>query len=326
MKALVTGASGFTGSHVARRLVEGGHRVRVLLRPSSSRDLLGVTPVEEATGDLRDEESLARAVRGVDAIFHLAAVYREAKLPEATYRDVNVEGTRRLAEAALTEGGVLFVHCSTCGVHGEVRHPPADESAPYNPGDIYQKTKVEAEQIVFSLHRERGLPAVILRPVGIYGPGDRRFLKLFGGVARRRFPMIGPGKVYYHLTHVDDVARGFLMAAERSEARGEAIILAGERYTTVKELVELIAREAGVAPPWLRLPVGPVYAAAVGCERLLPRLGLEPPLHRRRLDFFLKDRAFRIDKAKRLLRWQPQIDLAEGIRQTLDWYRRRGWI
>jgi nucleoside-diphosphate-sugar epimerase len=307
-------------------LVEEGHEVRVLVRPSSAMDLLQNVSVERTVGDLTDEASIRRALSGVERVFHVAAVYREAKLPDSHYYDVNVEGTRRLAEAALAEGGVPFIYCSTCGVHGEVQDPPADETAPYNPGDVYQKTKVEAEKVVFGLHQSRGLPAVVLRPVGIYGPGDRRFLKLFKGLARRRFPMIGSGKVYYHLTHVEDVARGFIAAAERPEARGGAFILAGKTYTTVKELVDLIAQEAGVPPPRIRVPAAPVYGAAVLCEKLCRPLGIEPPLYPRRLDFFLKDRAFRIDKARRVLGWEPQMKLEVGIRQTLAWYRSHGWL
>jgi nucleoside-diphosphate-sugar epimerase len=275
---------------------------------------------------LADPGSLPRAIRGVERVFHLAAVYREAKLSDRLYREVNVEGTRRLAEAALAEGGVPFIYCSTCGVHGDIENPPADETAPYRPGDIYQETKVEAEKLLLALHRKSGLPVVILRPVGIYGPGDRRFLKLFRGVARRRFPLIGPGRVFYHLTHVEDVARGFLLAAETPLAVGEAFILAGERYTTVRELVELVAARAGRRPPWLRLPARPVYAAAVLCELFCRPLGIEPPLHRRRLDFYLKNRAFKTEKARRVLGWEPQVPLEQGIDETLAWYRARGWL
>jgi nucleoside-diphosphate-sugar epimerase len=326
-KVLLTGASGFTGSHLARMLLAEGHRVRALVRGSSRLELLGdaVSSIERVEGDLTDEPSLRRAVSGVDRIFHIAAVYREAKLSDSTYRDVNVEGTRRLAEAALAEGGVPFLYCSTCGVHGDV-DSPADESAPYRPGDIYQETKVEAEKLLLALHRDRGLPVVILRPVGIYGPGDRRFLKLFRGVARRKFPLIGNGEVYYHLTHVEDVARGFLGAAKSPRASGEAFILAGAHYTTVKELLSLIAEKAGVPPPHFRWPATPLYLASALCEDLLRPLGIEPPLHRRRLDFFLKNRAFRIDKARRILGWEPRIDLEQGIASTLEWYRKAGWV
>lgn len=326
MKALVTGASGFTGSHLARFLVGAGHDVRVLVRSSSGRDVLRGLDVEYVLGDLADRDSLRRAVSGTECIYHLAAVYREARLPDRTYFDVNVEGTRRLAEAALDEGGVPFIYCSTCGVHGEVAHPPADETAPYNPGDIYQETKVQAEKLLLKMHREQDLPVVILRPVGIYGPGDRRFLKLFGGVARRRFPMIGSGDVFYHLTHVKDVVSGFARAAEVPAARGNAFILAGARYTTVRELIDLIAREAGVPSPWLKLPATPMVAAAAVCEAVCRPLGIEPPLYRRRLDFFLKHRAFTIDKAREVLGWQPRIGLEDGIRETLAYYRGQGWL
>ena len=324
MKVLVTGASGFTGSHLARALVESGQEVRALVRRTSSLDLLKDVDVEPFEGDLSDESRLRRAVQGVDKVFHVAAVYREARLSDRHYHEVNVLGTRRLAEAALAEG-VPFLYCSTCGVHGDVEGE-ADESAPYNPGDVYQRTKVEAENILLALHGGRGLRAVILRPVGIYGPGDRRFLKLFQGVAKRRFPMIGSGKVFYHLTHVDDVVRGFLKAAETPAAVGEAFILAGERYTTVEDLVSLIAEKAGVDPPRFRWPARPLYAAAAICEGICRPLGVEPPLHRRRLDFYLKNRAFRVDKARRVLGWEPRVSLEEGIARTLDWYREAGWI
>jgi nucleoside-diphosphate-sugar epimerase len=307
-------------------LVAEGHTVRALLRPTSRLELLDGVPIERCEGDLTDPASLERAVEGVERIFHIAAVYREARLPDSYYREANVVGTERLAEAALAAGGIPFLYCSTCGVHGEV-DPPADEEAPFNPGDIYQATKVEAERALSRLHRERGLATVILRPVGIYGPGDRRFLKLFRGVARRRFPMIGSGNVFYHLTHVEDVARGFLAASRRWErVAGEAFIIAGAEYTTVRELVELIANAAGVEPPWLRLPAAPMSLAAAVCEGVCRPLGIEPPLHRRRLDFFLKHRAFRIDKARSRLGFEPRVDLERGIRETLTWYRERGWL
>ena len=325
LKVLVTGASGFTGSHLARLLVAAGHRVRALVRAGSSLDLLGGLDVERFEGELEDPASLRKSVAGCERVFHIAAVYREAKLDDSYYRRINVEGTRLLAEAALSEGGVPFLYCSTCGVHGEVA-PPADETAAYNPGDIYQQTKVEAEEVVFGLHRERALPAVVLRPVGIYGPGDRRFLKLFRGVARGKFPLIGSGEVFYHLTHVEDVARGFMRAAEVPEAAGSAFILAGARYTTIRELLGLIAEKAGVEPPRFRWPKTPVYLAAALCEDLCRPFGIEPPLYRRRLDFFLKDRAFAIDKARQVLGWKPRVELSEGIAQTLEWYREVGWL
>lgn len=324
LNAFVTGASGFTGSHLVRLLNEGGFAVRALLRESSSRVLLEGLSYRPIEGDLASDVEFTEHVRGSDVIFHVAAVYREAKLPDEIYRRVNVEATRHLAEAALAHG-IPFVYCSTCGVHGEVS-PPANEESPYNPGDIYQQTKVEAEEALLAT-RQRGLKFAIIRPVGIYGPGDRRFLKLFKGVARRRFPIIGSGEVLYHLTHVDDVARGFIRAYEAiQDVQGEAFIIAGERYTSIRELVDIIARHAGVSPPRLRLPAAPMLAAAVLCEAVCRPLKVEPPLYPRRLDFFLKDRAFSIDKARSRLAWRPQVGLDEGIHDTLAWYREQGWL
>ena len=310
---------------MSRLLRQAGHEVRALVRASSELSLLEGLDVERFEGELMNPASLRAAVSGVERIFHIAAVYRQAKLPDSYYREVNVEGTRLLAEASLGEGGIPFLYCSTCGVHGEVE-PPADESSPYNPGDIYQQTKIEAELVVFALHRDRGLPVVVLRPVGIYGPGDRRFLKLFRGVAKKRFPMIGKGDVFYHLTHVEDVARGFIRASDTPSAFGKAFILAGSEYTTVRELIALIAKKADVAPPRFRWPSMPLYAAAAICEDVCRPLGIEPPLYRRRLDFFLKNRAFKIDKAKKELGWEPVVELDRGIEQTLQWYRKAGWV
>ena len=324
MNAFVTGASGFTGSHLVRLLNQRGARVRALVRESSSRSLLEGLDYESVLGDLGALDDFGPLVDGVDVIFHVAAVYREAKLSDTVYRRVNVEATRRLAHAAATQG-IPFVYCSTCGVHGEVS-PPASEESPYNPGDIYQTTKVEAEKALIELRNE-GLRLSILRPVGIYGPGDRRFLKLFRGVARGRFPMIGKGEVLYHLTHVEDVVRGLVRGYESiHEVEGEAFILAGSRYTTIRELVGIIAHQAGVAPPRLRLPAGPMLAAAALCEAVCRPLGIEPPLYPRRLDFFLKDRAFDITKAREKLGWEPQVSLEQGIQRTLEWYRQRGWL
>ena len=326
MKVLVTGASGFTGSHLVRLLTEAGHQVRVLVRPSSRLDLLEGLSLEQIHGILRMEKASAAPSRARSA---------SSTSPRSIVRPSSQTGFTTTSmskapgvspEAALSEGGVPLIYCSTCGVHGEVAEPPADEEAPYNPGDIYQESKVEAEKLLLSMNRERGLHLVIVRPVGIYGPGDRRFLKLFRGVARRHFPMIGKGDVFYHLTHVEDVARGFMRAAEVPSANGKAFIIAGERYTTIKELIEIIARAAKVPPPRLRLPAGPIYAAAVVCEGIFRPLGIEPPLYRRRLDFFLKHRAFKIDKARNELGWKPEVDLEQGIRRTLDYYRSQGWL
>jgi nucleoside-diphosphate-sugar epimerase len=210
-------------------------------------------------------------------------------------------------------------------VHGDIEHPPANEDAPLRPGDVYQETKLEGEAAARQAAAETGLPVVIARPTGIYGPGDRRLLKLFRGVARRRFFVLGSGQIYYHLTYIDDLVEGFRLCGETPAAAGRTYILAGGEVTTLDELVALIALEAGVKPFGVHLPVWPFWAAGALCEVLCSPFGIEPPLYRRRVDFFTKSRAFDISRARTELGYEPRIGLREGIRRTLEWYRAAGW-
>ncbi len=277
-------------------------------------------------GDLASPDALARACDGVDVVYHIAATYREAGQPDAAYRAVNVDGTRHLLEAARARGVRRVVHCSTGGVHGHIAHPPANEDAPFNPGDVYQHTKLEAEILARTYGQTHGLDVVVARPIGIHGPGDTRFLKMFRGLARGRFPMLGSGQAFYHLTYIDDLVEGFRLCGETAAAAGRTYILAGERYTTLQALVALVAEELGVAPPRLHLPVWPVWLAGLACELVCVPLRIEPPLYRRRVDFYTKSRAFDITRARTELGYRPQVELREGIRRTIAWYRDKGWL
>lgn len=326
MTVLVTGATGFTGGHLARTLAARGARVRALVRDvkrAAALETSGITLVE---GDLARRETLGAAVDGVEVVYNVAALYRQAGLPDATYRTVNAEAVGWLVEGAARAGVRRVVHCSTVGVHGDIEHPPATEDAPLRPGDIYQVTKVEGEAIAREAAAAGRIELVIVRPSGIYGPGDRRLLKLFRGVARRRFVVLGDGKIFYHLTHVDDLVEGFRLAATVPQAAGRTYILAGGEVTTLNDVVWTIADEAGVAPIGLHLPVWPFWVAGAACEAVCAPFGIEPPLYRRRVDFFTKSRAFDISRARAELGFQPAVDLRTGVRRTLAWYRDAGWL
>jgi nucleoside-diphosphate-sugar epimerase len=269
---------------------------------------------------------LHRSVTGIDVVYHVAAIYRQAGVPSARYRAVNATAVGDLISAAAAAGASRVVHCSTVGVHGDIQRPPAAEDAPLKPGDIYQRTKLEGERTASEAAQAGRVQLTIARPSGIYGPGDRRLLKLFRGVARRRFVTLGPGDIFYHLTYIDDLVEGFRLCGEVPGAAGRTYILAGGEVTTLKELVGIIANEAGVPTPTLRFPVWPVWIAGALCEAVCVPLGLEPPLYRRRVDFFTKSRAFDITRARTELGYSPRVGLREGIRRTLAWYREHGWL
>ena len=277
-------------------------------------------------GDLRDAESARRLVEGADAVLHVAAVYRTAGHPDAYYREVNVGGTERLLEAASRAGVSRFVHTSTVGVHGHVENPPADESAPLAPGDIYQATKAEAEALAFRFHRERGLPVAVVRPGAIYGPGETRLLKLFRAIARGRYAVVGSGRTFYHPVYIDDLVEGFLLALDRREAVGEAFLICGPRYVSQDDLAALIARHTGGRVLPFHVPAAPLQWTGDLVEAICVPLGLEPPLHRRRVDFWTKSRAFTIDKARHRLGYAPKVDLEEGVARTAAAYREAGWL
>jgi nucleoside-diphosphate-sugar epimerase len=328
MKVLVTGATGFTGGHLARHLLKAGHDVALLVRPSSvaRADGLAQAGADVRAGDLTDRAAVIRAVSGCDVVYHIAATYREAGQGDAAYTRVNVDGTRHVLEAAQQSGTRRVVHCSTGGVHGHIEHPPANEDAPLVPGDVYQRTKLEAEQLASAFGVRHGLEVVIARPIGIYGPGDMRFLKMFRGLHRGRFPMLGRGDVFYHLTYITDLVRGLQLCGEVPAAAGRTYILAGPEYTTLTELVSLIASELNVRPPRVHFPVWPVWLAGAACEAICVPLGIEPPLFRRRVDFYRKSRAFDTSRARAELGYNPSVDLRTGIHQTAGWYRRQGLL
>ena len=330
MKVLVTGATGFTGGHFAQYLAGRGEEVRALVRPRSrarfDQSPLRSKGVIAAEGDLLDAPAVRRAVEGVNVVYHIAATYREAGQPDSAYRAINVEGTRNILEAAKAAGVTRVVHCSTGGVHGHIENPPATEDAPFNPGDVYQETKLSAERLAREYGASTGLDVVVARPIGIYGPGDTRFLRMFRGLARGRFPMIGSGTAFYHLTFIDDLIEGFRLCGTVAAARGRTYLLAGPRYTTLEQLVRLVAKELNVAPPRVHLPVWPFWTAGLLCETICVPLGIEPPIYRRRVDFYTKSRAFDTTRARTELGYEPKVDLEDGIKRTADWYRSEGLL
>ena len=188
------------------------------------------------------------------------------------------------------------------------------------------ETKLIAEQKVWDFYQRTQFPITVIRPISLFGPGDMRMLKLFRLIKKGRFFIVGDGEVLFHPSYIDDVVRGFLLCLGNQKAVGEAFIIGGEGYLTLNELCAMIAKELRVEPPKVYLPMAPVLALATACEKICVPLGIEPPLHRRRVSFFQNNRAFSIEKVKQILGYSPEYSLEEGIRATIDWYQKQGWL
>jgi len=325
MRVLVTGATGFTGGALANRLVREGAAVTAFVRSMKRAESLQEIGVDCHVVDITDADAVLRAFKPFDRVFHIAALYRTETADRSEFTRVNVDATRHLVEAAKRAGVGRFIHCSTVGVQGRIDDPPADENYRTQPADHYQQTKLDGE-LVAREYFAAGLPGVVVRPAGIYGPGDLRFLKLFKAIQRGWLVLIGSGRTTYHFTYIDDLIDGFMLAAHVPRAPGEVFTIGGASHVTIREATDTIADVLRKPRPWLRIPAWPVEIAAVACERICMPLGINPPLYPRRLEFFTMNRSFSIAKARSLLGFEPKVTLADGFARTAAWYRQQGLI
>jgi nucleoside-diphosphate-sugar epimerase len=327
MRVLVTGGTGFTGTALVRRLRASGHEVVALdYKDGLQCDALRAMGAEVVLGSVTDRAVVEQSMRGVEFVFHLAAAFRELNVPNTFYDEVNVEGTRIVLEAALQAGVWKFVYCSTCGVHGNVEHPPANEDAPIQPADYYQRTKYEAEPLVAKIAGGR-METVILRPAAIYGPGDpERFFMIFKRVARGTFPMFGNGRTLYHPLYIDNLIDAFMLCLMPGVGNGRAYLIADEHHYPIEEIVKAVGRALDVNVRIPHYPVMPVVAAGHICEKLCKPFGVTPPIFPRRVDWYRQNRAFDISRAKRELGYVPRVELDEGLRRTGRWYREQGYL
>jgi dihydroflavonol-4-reductase len=329
VKIAITGASGFIGARLAQVARERGHEVVALGRinnpvEAARASSLVAAGVQLQDVDIGDAAGLQKALESVDLVVHLAAAQHEANVGEDYFRRINVEGTRTLLESALRAGVARFIHGSTIGVYGSAASGELDETSPTRPDNMYGVTKLEGEQVALS-YNDR-LPVTVIRISETYGPGDNRLLKLFKAVKKGRFLMIGSGLNVRQLIYVDDLIDGMFRAAERPQSAGEVYVLAGAETLTTRATVDTIASAMGVRPSKLRLPFWPFLVLAVIMETTMRPLGLQPPLHRRRLDFFRKSFYFRLDKSRRELGFSPGVSFADGARRTAEWYRAEGLL
>jgi nucleoside-diphosphate-sugar epimerase len=327
MNVLVTGGAGFTGRHLVKRLLADGDHVTVLDLPGAIAPDGELAGVKMVLGSVTDAKVVASAAVGQDVIYHLASAFRDIYAPDEVYRSVDVDGTRRVLEAAAQAGVRRVVHVSTQGVHGSIDDPPGDENTPIAPRDYYCLAKYHAEQVCREFI-DQGADIVVVRPTSIYGPGDTHgWLKLFRMVQKGRFLMIGSGRTMNHPVFVENVVDCLQLAASVPEARGRTYLAGDAETTTLDHLVRLVAVTLGVELRILRFPSYRLaWLGAAAVEFACKPLGIAPPIFRRRLSWFRTNRAFRIDRARRELGYTPRVGLREGLARTAAWYREQGLL
>lgn len=326
MRVLITGATGFLGQRLARRLLAEGTPVRILARSVSRARLLVQEGADLIEGEITDGDVVRRALDRITVVYHLAGKLFIPGVPAAEYRQIHVEGMRTLL-AACHEQATLerLVHCSTTGVLGVTGAVPADETSAPRPTNVYEQTKLEAEQLAREASRD-GLGVVIVRPGLVYGPGDLHLLGLFRTIERGLFRPIGRRPVWLHPIYVDDLTEAFLRCGQHPRALGECFHIAGQEPVTIAALAATIADALGVARPRGTIPL-PVAAAVAAAGNLLPTsLRSKAPLTPSRLDFLTHSRVYDVAKARDWLGFTAPTSLADGMARTVAWYQEGGYL
>ena len=324
-KVAVTGATGFLGLHLTRTLCDKGFDVQAFARDAEKASTLPES-ASVHIGDISDRSVAAEVVTDCEWVFHTVSNFRTASGLPDSYHRINVDGTACMLEVAQRAGVKRFVHVSTIGVHGDVRSTPATEDAPFNPGDLYQETKLDAENLVREATKISEMEIVVIRPCSMYGPGDLRMLKMFKMLSSGTFFKVGPCRENFHAVYITDIVNGLVKAAATPDISGQVFILGGAEYLPLEDYIDTAASVMGARTPRIRLPYRLLISAAWLFEKSFIPLGLEPPLHIRRVRFFKNNRAFSISKAREALGYDPKISLRDGMARTVQWYREQGML
>lgn len=323
---LITGGTGFLGTALARRLLAGGARVRILARSATRAGELAAFGAEVVTGDITDRAAVHAAIDGVRTVYHLAGPLLIPGIPAAEYHRAHVLGTRTVLDGCAQSPTLeRLVHCSTTGVLGITGERPGTERDPFRPTTDYERAKAAAETEV----RRRiadGLPAVIARPGLVYGPGDIHLASFFQAIARGVFLPIGRRPAWLHPIYTDDMTEALIQCGAQAAALGECFHFAGTTPVPISELARVIAHAEGarVLPGYLPLPAA---RAAARFGDLLPPLARQrAPLTSSRLEFLTNSRIYDVGKARERLGFVAATDLKEGIAHAVAWYRAHGYL
>jgi len=321
---LVTGGNGFVGRHLVDALLARGDRVRVLALPREDASSLEQRGVVVHRGDVRRPETLIAPVHAAEAVVHLAAMM-DVWRPLHEYAAVNVTGTENMCRAALVAGVDRFVHMSSSSVYGMDWRMPVGEDCALCPfPDPYPVTKTRAERVVQRMITEGGLPATIIRPDQIFGPGDRlHFARTADRVRSGRAIVVGHGDNRLPLVYVADAVQGLLLGLDHPQAVGGTFNIANDEPFTQLQFLSAVADAIGAKPPRVHVPYRVAYGAACVAERMpVSRYTWRrPPLTRLGVAFAGRDVRFAIERARATLGYAPRVPLAEGIERAAAWYR-----
>jgi nucleoside-diphosphate-sugar epimerase len=315
---LVTGASGFLGTALTQKLRRMGIPVRALVRSRQKAELVSQSGAEIVVGDIRDS-TIRAATTDVDTVIHCAAAKGSSSLPSETLHSINVEGTRNLVDALKNSRSLRrFVHVSTVAVVGGTDpRTPAREDILCRPQDAYGETKLVAERMVLN-HASTGFPAVIARPMWIYGRSSATTTNLFRKIALRKLPMVGPARNTIQPVALEDVIVALLKCAATAGVEGGLYNIAGPQILTVRSMCETIAEAMGTTLPVMPVPLPIAIMLALMSELLLPLIGMKAPLTRKKLEFFRLNNSYSIDRAHQDLSWTPQVVFEHGARAIAE--------
>ena len=321
---LVTGAAGFIGSNLTDYLVEKGCQVRAFDIRDRKKNRFSVKNVSELTGDITQKSVIREAVQGMEIVFHLAGLVTQKNATKDDYWRVNVEATRNILEESEKWGIQKFIYCSSDSVSGKIEKPPAKESDPCLPDNIYGVTKYAAEKVVLGFKNK--MKVLIVRPTRVYGPGDMRMLKIFKQIKKKRFYLVGKGEVLIHPVFVTDILNGLELCVLKDSISGEIFYLGGEHTLYLKEFLQAIAEYFKIGLPGFIVPSWIATIGVTSYETICNIMRIKPIFNRRNLEFFTRNRAYDISKAKRMLGYSPQVQIIEGVRLTGDWYKAEGYL
>lgn len=327
MTVLVTGAAGLLGSHVIDLLLEQGEKPRALIRPGDDARRLLAMRVDVHGADVGDRVALSAALEGVDRVVHCAA--RTGPWgPQEEYERTNVRALEVLAHGALAAGVQRIVHVSSITVHGNDVGGEADETTPFreerNP---YSRSKIAAERVLQRVIRELGVPVTIVRPGWIYGPRDiASFARITRMVETGRMFVVGSGENHLPLIYVRDVAHGLLLASEVEAPPGRSYVVVNDEPVTQRQFLAAIAAELDVPAPARQIPYELALKVGALSESLgrLVRRRQPPPVMRYGLQLLGGENRFVISRARRELGFTPAVDLSDGVRRSVEWYRETG--